>query len=393
MLGRCPLRPARPACPRSMGCDRRIRVIFEIVETLGFKRRCRDMPGIPRGNIAWPIRRAAGGQRGVCQAMPMPLHSGGPIDPFAPVFPAGTTVTVLCDDVLIADYIRRSSWLDVCTVDGLQARDNDPITNAILLCTTPNTPFRPEVRGALNRSRVLYVPLHVFDPSPEAAAYSLQRLAESDFAGALQRNRRWLRILEQEQCLQFVSRKREGIELVCTPADEIEVSTALSAALPPGVVKSIGLFFEVELERRPGEQCPFILNGRMHVDGICYAMPDDLTHDATTMRDQSRKVGSMASAGGLNLVIRDSTLVACTAADGTSMLNEVAAAVGGDLELSEFAIGTNRLLRPNFAINAQINEGAGGIHIGIGGTDSRLHMDFICLDARLISSGRPAGRA
>jgi hypothetical protein len=258
------------------------------------------------------------------------------------------------------------------------------VENAILLCTDPLTPTNPGLAAALRGSGIVHVPLHAFDPAPAVAVYTMAALRQSDVRRAIGRNRHWVRLLECERVFHFVD--GHGTDLRCIPADPITVATALQPDLPPGAARPLGLFFEVELERHPSGSRPFTVNGTLHADGVVYALAASFAGERGRIRACARRVLDAAHPNGLRLDIRDNVVVACVSAGGRSWLDEVSAAVNGDLTLSEFAIGTNRLPEPDFSVNAQVNEGAGGIHVGLGVGEQGMHVDFGALAARRVRS-------
>lgn len=304
----------------------------------------------------------------------------------APLLMSGITrtamTTIVCDDPRIAAAVDAAGWRDVRDLARFSAWPAAPVQNVILLCADPATPSDPRLAGVLPRSRVLHVPLFAFDATPTVAVYTMEMLRLSDFSRAVERNRRSVALLENRHMHHFIGRRGQATDLVCIPDDDISVATALTVDMEPGAAKTIGLFFEVELERDEDGRRPFTVSGVLDVDGALYAVAEDFAGDAAEARTLAARVTRAAVPGGLRLVIEQNVVVSCTTADGRSYLAELAEAAGGDLELSEFAIGTNRLPRPDFSLNAQLNEGAGGIHVGLGGGPAAVHMDFVALHAR-----------
>jgi hypothetical protein len=293
-----------------------------------------------------------------------------------------SSVTVLCDDEAIARAVESAGWADVRALSACERWRARPIRTAVLLTTDPVAAADARLDDILGDCGVLHVPLHAFDPSPAVAVYTLAMLRSTDFPGVVARNRRWVSLLEGERELHFTDGHGRGTALACTPADEITVATALRAELPPGVAMPVGLFFEVELERDERGHRPFSVNGTLRAEGVVYALGDDFQGDRARARSLADRVLRAAQPHGLELSVRDNLVVACATPDGRSCLPDLAEAVAGDLALSEFAIGTNRLERPDFALNAQVNEGAGGIHLGLAAAEAAVHIDFIALDAR-----------
>jgi hypothetical protein len=119
---------------------------------------------------------------------------------------------------------------------------------------------------------------------------------------------------------------------------------------------------------------------------VVYALGEDFAGDGGAARALADRLLRAAQPHGLKLEIRENVVTSCMTPAGRSVLPELAEATGRDLTLSELAIGTNRLAQPDFSINAQVNEGAGGIHVGVGGGPGAVHIDFVALAARRIAA-------
>ena len=290
---------------------------------------------------------------------------------------------LVCDSVHVLGIARRQGWRCARLIDDLACDDRRPAL-CLLLATRVETVQNARLREWLATTRTIYLGLHAFDASPQATEYSLQQIATSDFRGAIARNRRWVHRLERRRELRF----RTGPPAAagsCIPADDLDVGTVVSRHLAPGSIVSLGAFFEVELEGLADSAPPFVVNGELVVDGVLVALDDDFAGDRAAARSRAQPIADGARHGRLCLSISDNLVIGCFSDAGRSLLADVAAAVDGDLRLTEFAIGTNRLPAPNFAVNAQINEGAGGVHVGLGGGARGLHLDFVALTAKPVA--------
>lgn len=291
-------------------------------------------------------------------------------------------LTIVCDDTSVAGAVSAAGWRDVRDLAHYSAWPAQPIQHAILLCADWTTPMDPRLADVLHSCTVLHVPLFAFDATPPVAVYTMEMLRLSDFSKAVERNRATVAFLGREPSYRFTGRNGQATNLKCILADDIVVATALTADLKTGVATPLGIFFEVELEWDEARQRAFRVRGSLDVDGVLCAVAEDFAGDPGPARAVAARVLDAAMPGGLRLVIEDNVVVSCTTPAGRSCLPELAEATGADLVLSEFSIGTNRLPRPDFSLNAQINEGAGGIHVGLGGGSAAVHMDFVSLHAR-----------
>jgi hypothetical protein len=304
---------------------------------------------------------------------------------FAPVFAPDAPVTVVCDDPAAADTIRAAGWPDVRSVSSIDTWAEPAPSQVVFVCSDPASSHDSRLSSVLFNSHIIYVPLHAFDPSPRAALYTLQRLASADFRGAVKRNRHWVHVLERTHTLRFASRHHCNAVLTCTPAEDIYVGTLTSTKTAPGDLVPFACFFEVELEGFRDERRPFQVSGTFHADCVCYACSEDFVGDRSSSYVFADRLLRAAQFGGLDFRVENNFVLSCTDVAGTSLLNDLREAVGGSLELTEFAIGTNPFSNIDASVNAQINEGAGGIHIGLGDGDNILHIDFVSTAARLLS--------
>jgi hypothetical protein len=306
--------------------------------------------------------------------------------PFVSPFAGATPITLLCDRPDVAAAARRLGWPDVRCLDHLTGA---PVATALLLATHPDTHRDDRLCPLLQQSRTFYLGLQAFDPAPAAAAYTLAALGRCDVPAALRRNRRWLRRLERQQRFCFASGPAGATRLTVEPADELDVGTITTCDLAIGELVALGACFEVELEGFGTATRPFAVDGELAAAGVLYALADDFTGDRWAALTRGRRVFEAAQRGGLRLRIADNAVVACDTPAGDSLLPDLRAALNGNLLLTEVAIGTNRLPAPEFSVNAQINEGAGGFHVGLGGGEQGLHLDFVAPSARVVPEEQP----
>jgi hypothetical protein len=291
-------------------------------------------------------------------------------------------LTIVCDDTSIARAVAAAGWQDVRDLAHSNAWPAHPIQHAVLLCADWTTPMDPRLADVLHSCTVLHVPLFAFDATPPVAVYTMEMLRLSDFSKAVERNRATVAFLGREPSYRFTGRNGQATDLECILADDIVVATALTAEMKTGVATPLGIFFEVEMECDEAQRRAFRVSGSLDVDGVLCAVAENFAGDPGPARAVAARVQAAARPGGLRLVIEDNVVVSCTTPAGRSCLPELTEVFGDDLGLSEFAIGTNRLPRPDFSLNAQVNEGAGGIHVGLGGGAAMVHMDFVSLHAR-----------
>lgn len=234
-------------------------------------------------------------------------------------------------------------------------------------------------------SRVLMLPLLSFDSSMEAMVYTMELLAQSKFEAAAQLNERWLRLLLERRDPLILRGK--GCDLVCEVEEDVYVMRPKTQAmLTPGEWESLGAYFEVGMVPQPEDFRPaFAVNGTLSVPGVAVAhhrqMHDNLLPLATRAWELFQDLHRQGQFP-LQISIENSRVKHIFAgekdlADELDYLSNKRR----ELVLTEMAFSTNEGMVPeniDWTKNAQLNEGAVGIHVGIGDGLTGAHIDLIC---------------
>ncbi len=234
-------------------------------------------------------------------------------------------------------------------------------------------------------SRVLLVPLVSFDPSMEAACYTVKVLAQSQFEIAASLNAKFLRLLLEKEDPFIMSGNASRI--TCKVEENVTVmGPKTNSALALGDWDGIGSFFEVGMVSQADDIVPaFTVNGTLSVPGVAVAyhrQMHEIIHPLVTqawslfqdLRHQDRFP--------LSVKIEDSRVVSVLAGDKEIKEElEYLTNPRRKLVLTEMAFSTNASLSPksiDWKYNSQLNEGALGIHVGIGEGLTGAHIDLIC---------------
>lgn len=267
---------------------------------------------------------------------------------------------------------------------GLPACDvgacfGDPPAAAVILCATwSRYQALDQLRAALAGSRVVFVPLVAFDPSPAAARYTLRRLLEADMENALDAHRRWHAVIGRvREPLRFTG---PGTDVACALDDEVAVSAVLTPHLAPGDWFSAARFFEVSFEISAGRDTCFRVEGALRARGVLAARGPRFDPASAPDHDEAMAFGRLvAEQGEVDIDVEAGTMVSCRVA-GKEWVGTVARLAGTlhRTRLTEFALGVNPgFERFDWGVNSQMNEGAAGVHIGVGDGVSGVHLDFV----------------
>lgn len=308
-----------------------------------------------------------------------------------PVFEA--EATFIADDPRIVAWLAgagcKAHVLDPSTIARLPKPDRQ---NVVLVPSSDVSFAFGTLDHFFKGSRLLIVPVAAFDPGFDAARYTLELVAESDFVTGAAQNAAWLeRLNGAEAPLRFAG---ENGELTCELRERlIMMKPQLKAKLNRGEWEAIGSFFEIALVPdnedffHPG----YIVDGRLRVDGVAVArhriMPEGLEPlhaEAWEFFANLRRDGHTP----LELTIENSRVTGATAG-GRDIVEELLRFSNPkrELVLVEMAISNNPGLEPSrldWSHNSVLNEGSRGIHVAVGDGVTGAHIDFICPGIELL---------
>jgi hypothetical protein len=249
------------------------------------------------------------------------------------------------------------------------------------------------LRDRFASSRVLLVPVAAFDPATSAAEYTVQVLLASDFAAAIERNRRWREALERlPSPLVFADAQHPGRELRCHLLGDLTLNGRDVLSLEPGEWVAAAEYFEVEMESFGAAPTLFSVEGQISVSGVLAAKGPNMPNEMYSRHDdalRTRRDLAMAWRRGVlwcegNKPVRfEPDDVSAPACDRPleRLLDAAGPEYGGNL--LEFSIGTNVTpgLALDWSVNSCMNEGVRGIHVAIGDGICGAHVDFVSAGA------------
>ncbi len=260
-----------------------------------------------------------------------------------------------------------------------------PSAALVVLTLDANYARQAALRESFLRSRTLWFPLAAFDGSDEAVSYSLRHLENMDFTAMMRGHQAALKLVEETSRVTFEGRR--GTDVSIAFGSEVEFTMLKDLKVPVGDQMPLASFFEFETEIEEhqfgsGHPLPFVVNGTIRPSGIlCAHGPGQFGAD-NPIAGRGRQLASRASAAPTTVTVREGA-ISCIEMDTEDVTAEFAVLAGPyGLHISEFAIGFYRPAGEvlDWGINSPVNEGAQGIHFGIGDGYSGLHFDFVSDD-------------
>ena len=306
-----------------------------------------------------------------------------------------TTLTHIFDDNLplfLCDSPPIVDWIKFLGFNAQVFREDTKISSEyhqenILAIGTDDAalPSSQKWEELFRNSRVLMIPLVSFDPSIEAAKYTMELLASSTFETAIQLNQIWLELLLNR--VEPMLLQGNGSNIFCAIEDDVNVlRPKTSVQLLPSEWESIGAYFEVGMVSQPDNIQPgFTVNGILSVPGVAVAHHRPMPENLLPMAMQAWKLFQQLheqNSFPLQLHIENSRVTRIFA--GKQDITEELLILTNkrrEMILTEMAFSTNHGVIPaniDWRINAQLNEGAIGIHVGLGDGLTGAHIDFIC---------------
>jgi hypothetical protein len=310
------------------------------------------------------------------------------------VWPGGQSVFPDGDVLFVSD---QQYVVDFLVSRGLPAEHLAEVTTppesvVLIGCDYRALGPREQLHELFSNSRVLWVPLVSFDPRPEAGRYSLDLLLSSDLAAAAKGNRDWVSVLRRARRPLKVSSERSELTFQVV-SDRVVLVTRVEPELAAGEFVSVAEYFEVDVDSSldvtagpdgAGEGT-YTADGTFWAEGLCVARHSVLDFDAPQLQTARGIAGRVAQAGGILIRVENCHIVSAVCA-GTDFAATLADCAGENASrLVEFSFGTNTGIVESldWSVNSQINEGASGIHMGLGDGVTGAHIDFVLPGAKV----------
>ncbi|MFC6840917.1 hypothetical protein ACFQGW_15150 [Xanthomonas theicola] len=285
---------------------------------------------------------------------------------------------------MLADWLVTSEVQTVTFDELLRDTSNVPPKALAIPLDWERLPSRQLLREMFSASSVLWMPLASFSSDVDTAKYAVERFSEVDVAEAVSMNRRVLTQLLLAR--EVVTLSGPDTMLKLRLSEDLQLLCRTRLAMLPDEHATIGNYFEVAMS--PTDLSGHVdtelsMSGVFRVDAVLVAKHRELKFEkAASFIAATKLAKEIRQACPLQLSIRDNRIV-----DGLGpwMGSLYALSGPGYTAITEVAVGTGilPLSRVNWDLNCLLNEGACGIHIGIGNGLNGMHFDFISMEAHL----------
>lgn len=294
-------------------------------------------------------------------------------------------VVFLTDDPRLADWLTQSD-VRATTFDGvLSGREAPPSQAVVVPLDYGRLPSRRTLRDILSTTSVLWISLASFSPDLEVAKYAIEKFAAIDIPRSVAMNRRVITqlLLAREE----VTLSGPSTELQLRLPDTLQLVSRTRLKLLPDEHSTVGNYFEIAMS--PTDLAGRIdtdlsISGSLRIDSVLVAKHRELKGVRADQFTAAAEIAEeMRKACPLYVKIADNRFV-----DGFGPWAEGIDATSGPEyrgAVTEVALGTGMLPPENldWSLNCLLNEGAAGIHLGVGNGLTGMHFDFISTEARL----------
>lgn len=283
------------------------------------------------------------------------------------------------DMVVVSDSSAAHHW---ATSVGLpfrhvsQALDSIPARCMLVGSTAFWYSQLAYLHQALSPAAVLWLPLAAFDGADLAVEYSLEMLLRVDWdevadgrAGAEERMRE----------RRFRLPDSVGNELHIVVPEGVRIATCPIEPIGHGEFRSLLQSLEVETEYIERESGDVGAEGTIKVDSMLYALGPGTAMTPSESELATRLCRLVGTSARAELTAARGRLTQFTI-DGNDHIQDLITLAGPNHgpRITEFSIGLNRDRQPKrWEVNSPLNEGAEGIHVGLGDGYTGVHLDFV----------------
>jgi len=298
---------------------------------------------------------------------------------------SGQEATLLTDDWDLAQWLAARD-LPVTTFDEIGAGDVEVPRRALAIpLDWDRVPSRELLLEKWSATSILWLPLASFSSDLDTAKYSVEMFSEVDVSLSVAMNRRVITRLLMAR--EEITMTGPDTALTIRLPDVLHAVGRTRVALLHDEHTTLGNYFEVGMS--PSDMAGQVdaamsVSGVVRVDTVLVAKHRQMRREsASTFQPAAEIAEKLRKACPFQLVVEDNRIVSGLGewADAIHMLS--GSQYG--FALTEVAIGTGALPlgRVDRSLNSVLNEGATGIHIGIGNGLNGTHFDFISTEARL----------
>lgn len=298
---------------------------------------------------------------------------------------SGEEASIVTDEPRLVDWLATYG-VEATTFDEVLADGATVPRHALIIpLDYQRTPARHTLRGVFAETSALWLPLASFSSDLDEAKYAIGMFAEMDLIKSVAKSRRVLtRLLMASDEVNF-SGPDTALKLRLPASLQLVGRTRLG--LLPDEHAAIGNYFEVgtsPTDMSGNVDAELSLSGTFRIDSVLVAKHREIRSEGAAAFPEAASVAAeLRAACPMQITIRDNRIV-----DGLGAWSDRIDALSGPQyhgAITEVAVGTGTfpLDRLDWSLNCVINEGATGIHVGVGNGLNGLHFDFISREARL----------
>lgn len=239
------------------------------------------------------------------------------------------------------------------------------------------------------KSQILTIPQVAFDTSLKTVLYSCEQLLNTNFEAAFNLQKKVMEKLIHST--NPIILKNQNFQIKCKFSESTNYAYPKDLSLPYNMPRSIAEYLELHFENIEENSNPlFCLDGQIKTAAFLYAIHPSKKNifDKETLEKANYLLETISNCHSAILRFKDNYADSFII-DGKENIDIISTLAGKQqgLKITEFAFGLNNTLQrqAQWGLNAQINEGAAGIHVGIGDGSTGVHMDFICPDVNFLS--------
>ena len=286
-------------------------------------------------------------------------------------------VTIVCDDIKCWRYFSSIGYntSDFSRGFNLSAINSE----CILLILTKISSHHKLLKlwsTEIITKIVIYIPSAKFSLSFQDIIYTFNSILKSCFKGSLERRSfAYKKILDASEPLQIKSSEQENLKVKLAPSIEIGND---DLKLKKGWIYSISEFFEASIVNRHNIKKSFNMNGTFSFEGVLFSSSKKSTLDKHKSKLKKLKELSLSSQDKKISIINNN--ISSLMISGVEHINIIRGfSYEFDYMVSEFSFGCNEYIvnKIDWKSNSMLNEGALGVHLGIGWGLEAPHIDFI----------------
>jgi hypothetical protein len=296
------------------------------------------------------------------------------------LFGNGELPTVVSDSLYVLNRFGECGFRTL-RCDEVSTRSVEAPRDVLLIPAIPSVHPDIELISALEKSAVLVTPLLAFANGTKEVDYLIRRLSKLSFEAACKQTLDTVEHIQHANLPIIV--ESPGCHLMIELGDNVDLMVPkVSANISTGQFISIIQYLEIGLVPN-SDNSSFVVNGTLLCEGITVAHHLHSHYQSGPIADEAwRRFDNLRLSGRFPLVleVKNSRLRSIFTRDGVDVLDIILPLTDEVMQGGLTEVGFGSLFHSDdtdWTINSQLNEPAGGVHLGIGAGESAAHIDFV----------------